>query len=80
MFCLGLPLRFEISILDSREPKSRSMLVRIICIVSDRIDLFDRRRLGTESTRKDFLTVLVQKVESGEVDKEEMTAHVSTLV
>ncbi len=38
------------------------------------------RRLGTDSARKDFLSMLVKKVESGEVDKEEMTAHVSTLV
>ncbi|KAK4693411.1 hypothetical protein P7C71_g3982, partial [Lecanoromycetidae sp. Uapishka_2] len=38
------------------------------------------RRLGTNSARKDFLSTLVKKVEGGEVDKEEMTAHVSTLV
>jgi hypothetical protein len=33
-----------------------------------------------ESSRKDFLTSLIHKVENGEVEKEEMTAHVSTLV
>ena len=33
-----------------------------------------------ESARKDFLSELISKVEDGEVDKEEMTAHVSTLV
>ena len=38
------------------------------------------RRLGTRSSRKDFLSTLVEKVDSGHVDKEEMTAHVSTLV
>ena len=38
------------------------------------------RRLKTSPSRKDFLTELVGKVESGEVEKEEMTAHVSTLV
>ena len=38
------------------------------------------RRLDTQSARKDFLTTLVKKVEQGEVEKEEMTAHVSTLV
>lgn len=38
------------------------------------------RRLGTRSPRNDFLSALVEKVESGQVDKEEMTAHVSTLV
>ena len=38
------------------------------------------RRLGTRSGRKDFLSTLVEKVESGHLDKEEMTAHASTLV
>ena len=38
------------------------------------------RRLESTSPRKDFLSTLISKVESGEVDKEEMTAHVSTLV
>ncbi|KAK2753895.1 hypothetical protein FQN54_007254 [Arachnomyces sp. PD_36] len=37
-------------------------------------------RISNKSARKDFLTNLVNKVESGEVEKEEMTAHVSTLV
>ncbi|KAJ8113161.1 hypothetical protein ONZ43_g5216 [Nemania bipapillata] len=37
------------------------------------------KRLALQSPRKDFLTVLVDKVRKGEVDKEEMTAHVSTL-
>lgn len=36
--------------------------------------------MANKSARKDFLTNLVSKVENGEVDKEEMTAHVSTLV
>ena len=38
------------------------------------------RRLGTRSARNDFLSALVEKVDNGQVDKEEMTAHVSTLV
>ena len=38
------------------------------------------RRLANESGRKDFLTNLVEKVKSGEIEKEEMAAHVSTLV
>ena len=33
-----------------------------------------------ESGRKDFSTNLVEKVKSGEIEKEEMAAHVSTLV
>ena len=38
------------------------------------------KRLSAESPRKDFLTNLIGKVRSGEVDKEELTAHTSTLV
>ena len=38
------------------------------------------RRLHRKSSRKDFLCTLVDKVENGEVEKEEMSAHVSTLV
>lgn len=37
------------------------------------------RRLSSRAGKKDFLTSLVEKVRNGEVDKEEMTAHVSTL-
>jgi hypothetical protein len=38
------------------------------------------RRLASQSRRKDFVTNLVEKVESGEIGKEEMTAHASTLM
>ena len=38
------------------------------------------RRLATRSARNDFLSTLVEKVDNGQVDKEEMTAHASTLV
>jgi len=38
------------------------------------------RRLSSDSGRKDFMTSIVAKVESGEIEKEEMTAHVSTLM
>ncbi|KAI9739468.1 MAG: Cytochrome P450 monooxygenase orf9 [Claussenomyces sp. TS43310] len=37
-------------------------------------------RLASNSSRKDFFTSLAKRVESGEVDKEEMTAHTSTLI
>ncbi|KAI3333250.1 cytochrome P450 [Ustulina deusta] len=37
------------------------------------------KRLASKSSRKDFLTLLVDKVRNGEVEKEELTAHVSTL-
>ncbi|GME44582.1 putative cytochrome P450 [Neofusicoccum parvum] len=38
------------------------------------------RRLERKSPRKDFLSTLIAKCESGELDKEELTAHSSTLV
>lgn len=37
-------------------------------------------RMTNKNGRKDFMTNLVSKVESGEVDQEEMTAHTSTLI
>ncbi|OHW97441.1 benzoate 4-monooxygenase cytochrome p450 [Colletotrichum incanum] len=37
------------------------------------------KRLGTQESRNDFVSLLVDKVRAGEVSKEEMTAHVSTL-
>ncbi|KAI9787993.1 MAG: hypothetical protein M1816_007297 [Peltula sp. TS41687] len=60
------------------------ILPQVTTAVRDRHSGYTRKkvqkRLETESSRKDFLTTLVEKVKSGEVDKEEMTAHVSTLV
>ena len=38
------------------------------------------RRLKSKTNRKDFLTNIVDKVESGEVSKEELIAHSSTLM
>ncbi|KAI0401942.1 cytochrome P450 [Xylaria palmicola] len=38
------------------------------------------RRLEKETTRKDFMSDIARKVHSGDVDKEEMIAHASTLV
>lgn len=37
------------------------------------------RRLAINESRNDFVSLLVDKVREGEVSKEEMTAHVSTL-
>ncbi|KFX93706.1 hypothetical protein O988_06652 [Pseudogymnoascus sp. VKM F-3808] len=52
-------------------------------VVQNQNSAFSRKqvekRLGSKTARKDFLTNLVEKVRSREVDKEEMTAHVSTL-
>ncbi|CAG8952058.1 hypothetical protein HYFRA_00000794 [Hymenoscyphus fraxineus] len=42
--------------------------------------LCENRRLERKSPRKDFFTSFVEKVESGEVSQEELTAHSSTLV
>ncbi|KAK9426646.1 putative Cytochrome P450 [Seiridium unicorne] len=39
-----------------------------------------KRRLESESPRRDFFTNLVSKVKTGEVPLEEMTAHASTLI
>ncbi|KAI0390650.1 cytochrome P450 [Xylariaceae sp. FL0594] len=39
-----------------------------------------QKRLSNKTDHKDFMTSLVSKVESGEIHKEEMTAHASTLV
>ncbi|KAF2677436.1 cytochrome P450 [Lentithecium fluviatile CBS 122367] len=38
------------------------------------------RRLAAKSPRKDFMTSLISKVSTGDIEKEEMTAHASTLV
>ncbi|KAJ5735335.1 uncharacterized protein N7483_000460 [Penicillium malachiteum] len=38
------------------------------------------RRLSSTSSRQDFFTDLAEKVKSGQIDKEEMTAHASTLI
>ncbi|KAI8623346.1 cytochrome P450 monooxygenase [Xylariaceae sp. FL1651] len=38
------------------------------------------KRLNAENTRHDFLTNMVSKVKSGQVSREEMTAHASTLI
>ncbi|KAL2833626.1 cytochrome P450 [Aspergillus pseudoustus] len=38
------------------------------------------KRLNTPSTRPDFLSTLIDKVKSGEINQEEMTAHASTLI
>lgn len=40
----------------------------------------DARRLSSTSARQDFFTNIAGKVKSGEIDKEEMTAHASTLM
>ncbi|EMR90855.1 putative benzoate 4-monooxygenase cytochrome p450 protein [Botrytis cinerea BcDW1] len=37
------------------------------------------KRLGIQKSRNDFVSLLVDKVRAGEVSKEEMTAHVSTI-
>ncbi|KAL2829469.1 cytochrome P450 [Aspergillus cavernicola] len=38
------------------------------------------QRLNSKNNRQDFLTTIVDKVQSGEIPKEEMTAHASTLI
>lgn len=38
------------------------------------------RRLDTANTRDDFLTNVVSKVKDGEISREQLTAHASTLM
>ncbi|KAJ5961382.1 benzoate 4-monooxygenase cytochrome P450, partial [Penicillium vulpinum] len=60
------------------------LLPKLTFSVRDQHSQFSRdkvdRRLASQSSRKDFLTHLVGKVESGEIGKEELTAHSSTLI
>ncbi|KAI2706025.1 hypothetical protein CBS147332_7269 [Penicillium roqueforti] len=60
------------------------ILPKLTFSVRNRHSQFSRdkvaRRLESQSSRKDFLTNLVDKVENGEVGKEEVTAHASTLI
>ncbi|KAH0425313.1 Cytochrome P450 [Colletotrichum camelliae] len=62
----------------------RRLLPRLTVSVRDRHSGYSRtkveRRLQGESGRQDFLTNVSEKVKSGEVSQEEMTAHASTLV
>lgn len=46
--------------------------------MNEKADLF--RRLANKSARKDILTNVVGKVETGEIPQEELTAHASTLM
>lgn len=39
-----------------------------------------QNRLDSKTDRKDFLTNIIQKVETGEVSHEELVGHASTLV
>ncbi|KAF9634223.1 Cytochrome P450 [Lasiodiplodia theobromae] len=60
------------------------LLPRFTVAIRDKHSGYSRdkvaRRLAAESTRKDFLSTLVSKVQAGELDREELTAHSSTLV
>ena len=60
------------------------MLAPFMTAVRDKHSQFTRdkvaHRLQRKSTRKDFMSNLVAKVEAGEIEREEMTAHASTLI
>ncbi|KAK2610031.1 hypothetical protein N8I77_003491 [Diaporthe amygdali] len=62
----------------------RKCLPRLTVSVRDRHSGYSRekvaRRLNACSGREDFLTNISEKVKTGEVSEEEMTAHASTLV
>ncbi|KAK7707747.1 orf9b protein [Botryosphaeria dothidea] len=60
------------------------LLPRFTVAIRDKHSGYSRekvaRRLAVDSGRKDFLTNFVAKVQAGELDREELTAHSSTLV
>lgn len=60
------------------------VLAPILTAVRNKHSQFTRdkvaERMANKNSRKDFMSHLVSKVESGQVDREEMTAHASTLI
>lgn len=74
---------YETSILAIQERKSsgKTAFPGIgICNLYDAVLTSKYSRLENKLTRKDFLTNVVDKVNSGEISREEMTAHASSLV
>ncbi|KZL72864.1 benzoate 4-monooxygenase cytochrome P450 (BCL4p) [Colletotrichum tofieldiae] len=63
--------------------KLAGLLVPASIVTSNQNSNYSRqqveKRLKTQESRNDFVSLLVDKVRAGEVSKEEMTAHVSTL-
>ncbi|KAI3332172.1 cytochrome P450 [Xylariaceae sp. AK1471] len=63
--------------------KAFGFLVPSSSLTKSRNSVFSRqqveKRLAMQGSRNDFVSLLVEKVRAGEVDKEEMTAHVSTI-
>lgn len=60
------------------------LLAPILTAVRNEHSQFTRNKVSQRMTnnngRKDFMSNLISKVESGQVDREEMTAHASTLI
>lgn len=60
------------------------MLAPYLTAVRDKHSQYTRdkvaQRLQTKSARHDFMSNLIVKVEAGEIEQEEMTAHASTLI
>ncbi|KAJ6134169.1 cytochrome P450 [Penicillium sp. IBT 18751x] len=81
---------FFITVLDNlqRFPLLKAMgtkiLPRLTTSVRDKHSGFSRekiaRRLENRFSRKDFMDYLVNKVDSGDMEKEELTAHASTII
>lgn len=70
-----------VSIRDKHSGYSRQQIAKLVALCSlqgETADIF--RRLANKSARKDILTNVVGKVETGEIPQEELTAHASTLM
>ncbi|EGX91828.1 Cytochrome P450 [Cordyceps militaris CM01] len=64
--------------------KMMGYLIPSRLLVKNKVSQYSRDKvdkiLSSNSRRKDFISLLVSKVHNGEMDKEELAAHVSTLV
>ena len=79
MFCSFHVSRAE-SKLEIQQAAGGKVNATSLLLISNRlIDAFFRRLERKQGLRRDFLTHMVGKVESGEMEKEELTAHSSTL-
>lgn len=81
---------FEVTLVDNLrriwvlDVLGRWLLPSLTSGVREKHSMYSRqkvqKRLDTETTRQDFFTHIAGKVEAGEVEQEEMTAHASTLM
>lgn len=75
--------RWTVSIRNKHTGYSRSKVARydlLKLLFHYRVADNAARRLDSKTSRKDFMTNLVGKITTGEVSREQMTAHASTLM